>query len=207
MPRKFYIDTHKGITFLVILGMMALFNQWQNATAWVYLALHGTYGVLWVLKSRIFPDKKWEQPVSIWRGVGYYWAGLTLYWITPYLLNSRAVQAPPWLLGMVISTCTLGIFLHYVSDMQKYIELKYNPGTLITDGLVRNTRSINYFGELLIYGAFALLAMHWLPFVILASVVAVEWLPNMRRKDASLARYPQFAEYEKNSRKFIPFLY
>jgi protein-S-isoprenylcysteine O-methyltransferase Ste14 len=207
MPRKFYIDTHKGITFLVILGMMALFNQWQNATAWVYLALHGTYGVLWVLKSRIFPDKKWEQPVSIWRGVGYYWAGLTLYWIAPYLLNSRGVHAPPWLLGMVISTCTLGIFLHYVSDMQKYIELKYNPGNLITDGLVRRTRSINYFGELLVYGVFALLARHWLPFVILALVVAIEWLPNMRRKDASLARYPQFAEYEKNSRKFIPFLY
>ena len=207
MPRKFYIVRHKGITFLVILGMMALFNQWQNATAWVYLALHGTYGVLWVLKSRIFPDKKWEQPVSIWRGAGYFWGGMTLFWIAPYLLNSRAVDAPPWLLGMAISVYTFGIFLHYTSDMQKYIELKYNPGNSITDGLVGRTRSINYFGELLIYGAFALLAMHWLPFVILALAVAIEWLPNMRRKDASLARYPQFAAYERTSRKFIPFLY
>jgi len=72
---------------------------------------------------------------------------------------------------------------------------------------MRRTRSINYFGELLIYGTFALLAMHWLPFAILGLAVAVEWLPNMRRKDASLSRYPQFAEYKKNTRKFIPFLY
>jgi hypothetical protein len=74
MPRRFFIDPHKGVTFLVILGMMALFSQWQNATAWVYLALHGTYGILWVLKSRNFPDKKWEQP-SLARP--YYYSGLT----------------------------------------------------------------------------------------------------------------------------------
>lgn len=207
MPRKFFIDTHKGITFLVILGMMAFFSQWQNATAWIYLALHGTYGILWVLKSHIFPDKKWEQPVSLWRGAGYYWGGLTLYWIAPYLLNSRGVQAPPWLLGIAISLYTFGVFLHYAADMQKHTALRYNPDNLITDGLLSHTRNINYFGELLIYGACALLAMHWLPFVILALAIAVEWLPNMRRKDESLARYPQFAAYKKNSRKFIPFLY
>ena len=103
MPRKFYIDTHKGITFLVILGMIAAFNQWQNATAWIYLALHGTYGILWVLKSRIFPDRQWEQPVSVWRGVLYHWGGLTLYWVAPYLLTSRGVQATPWFLALAIS--------------------------------------------------------------------------------------------------------
>jgi hypothetical protein len=64
MKQKFYIDTHKGVTPLAILAMMALHNQWQNSTAWIYLALHGTYGILWVLKSRFFPDKQWEQQAS-----------------------------------------------------------------------------------------------------------------------------------------------
>ena len=32
----------KGITFLVVLVMMAIYDQWQNTTAWTYLALHGT---------------------------------------------------------------------------------------------------------------------------------------------------------------------
>ena len=58
MKQKFYIDTHKGVTALFVLLLMAIFNQWQNPTAWVYLALHGTYGVCWVLKSRIFPDRR-----------------------------------------------------------------------------------------------------------------------------------------------------
>lgn len=207
MPRKFFIDSHKGVTFLAVLVMMAIFNQWQNPTAWIYLALHGTYGILWVLKSRIFPDKRWEQRVSVWRGLVYYWGGLTLYWVAPFLLTSRNVHAPAWMLGAVVGVFTFGVFLHYTSDMQKYTELRYNPDHLITDGLMARTRNINYFGELLIYAAFALLALHWIPLMILVLAVAVEWLPNMRRKDESLARYPGFANYKRKSSKFIPFLY
>ena len=40
------------------------FNKaWDNVLAWIYLALHGTYGVLWILKSRYFGDLAglWER--------------------------------------------------------------------------------------------------------------------------------------------------
>ena len=147
MKQKYFIDTHKGITFLAILAMMAVFNQWQNSTAWIYLALHGTYGILWVAKSWIFPDKQWEEA----KGLGFglvIWAGLSLYWITGYLITSLSTAAPAWLLALCISIYTIGIFLHFVTDMQKYIELKYNPGHLISDGLLRRVRNMNYFGEL-----------------------------------------------------------
>ena len=207
MPRRFFIDTHKGVTFLVILFLMAYFHQWGNTTAWIYLALHGTYGMLWVLKSHIFPDKKWEEKISVWWGILYYWGGMTLYWVAPFLITSRGVEAPSWMLALAISLYTLGIFLHFTADMQKYAQLNLHPGQLITGGMLRCTRSINYFGELLIYGAFAMLALHWLPFLILGLVIAIEWLPNMNRKDRSLARYPEFAEYRRNTRKFIPFIY
>jgi steroid 5-alpha reductase family enzyme len=207
MPRKFFIDTHKGVTFLAILVMMAIFRQWGNTTAWIYLALHGTYGMLWVFKSHVFPDRKWEEKINPWWGMVYYWGGMTLYWIAPFLITSHGVQALPWLLALAISLYALGIFLHFTADMQKFVQLQHNPGQLITDGMLRRTRSINYFGELLIYGAFALLAMHWLPFVILGLVIAIEWLPNMNRKDLSLSRYPEFDEYRRTTRKFIPFVY
>jgi steroid 5-alpha reductase family enzyme len=91
--------------------------------------------------------------------------------------------------------------------MQKTIALRDRPEHLITDGMMARTRNLNYFGELLIYGAFALLALHWLPFIILGLVIAVEWLPNMRRKDQSLARYAQFDDYKRKTRKFVPYLY
>jgi len=206
MKQKFFIDSHKGITFLAVLGMMAYFNQWDNVTAWIYLALHGTYGILWVLKSRIFPDQQWETSKGVWYGL-YIWAGLSLYWIAPFLITSRAVQAPGWLIGLCISMYTLGVFLHFAGDMQKTIELKYNPGQLITDGLMSRSRNINYFGELLIYLGFSLLAMHWLPMLAILLFMVIIWVPNILKKEKSLSRYASFAEYKRKSKLFIPFLF
>ena len=206
MKQKIFIDSHKGITFLAILGMIAYFNQWQNTTALIYLALHGTYGILWVLKSRIFPDKQWEEVRSIWYGL-YIWAGLSLYWITPFLITSRASTVPGWLLALCTSMYTFGIFLHFVADMQKYIEIKYNPNHLITDGLLNKVRNINYFGELLIYLGFGLLAMHWLPILIIFLFIIIIWFPNMLKKEKSLSRYPEFVQYQQKSKLFIPFIF
>ncbi|MEI7849080.1 MAG: DUF1295 domain-containing protein [Chloroflexota bacterium] len=206
MKQKFFIDSHKGITFLVILGLMTYFKQWQNPTIWIYLALHGTYGMLWVLKSQIFPDRQWENNSSIWYGF-YIWAGLSLYWITPYLITSRLISTPAWLLALCVSMYTFGVFLHFAADMQKYMELKYNPGHLITDGLMSKVRNINYFGELLIYLGFSLLAMHWLPLLVIILFIGIIWAPNMLKKEKSLSRYPEFSRYKKETKLFIPFLF
>jgi len=206
MKQKHFIDSHKAITFLAILLLMGIYNQWGNSTAWVYLALHGTYGFLWVLKSRIFPDKSWDQKT----GMGYalvILGGLTLYWITPWLITSRNIQAPPWWLGICISMNIFGVFFHYTSDMQKHTSLSRSPGQLITDGMMAKVRNLNYFGEFLIYLGFGLLAMHWLPIVIVFAYVFVIWVPNMRKKDYSLSRYPEFEAYRNRSKFFIPFLW
>lgn len=206
MKQKFFIDSHKGVTFAVVLLMMAYFNQWQNPTAWVYLALHGTYGLLWVLKSRIFPDAQWEQKTS----PGYalvIWGALTLYWIPPFLLTWRGVQAPPWLLGLAVSLNTLGVFLHFATDMQKYTQLRFQPGKLISDGMMARVRNGNYFGELLIYSAFAMLAMDWLAFIPLGLFILFFWAPNMARKERILSQLPGFEEYRRASKLFIPFLF
>jgi steroid 5-alpha reductase family enzyme len=206
MKQKHFIDTHKGATWIAVLAMMAAYGQWANATAWVYLALHGTYGLLWVLKSRIYPDRSWERETSLWYGL-VIWGGLTLYWIAPWLLVSRAVESPPWYLGMCVALYAVGVFLHFVADMQKYTALKLRPGHLITDGMFARCRNPNYLGELLIYLGFGLLARHWVPIVVLALFVGVVWVPNMLRKDRSLSRYPEFEEYRRRSKLFVPFLF
>jgi len=205
MKQKTFIDTHKGLTFLAILAFMAVYHQWRNPTAWVYLALHGTYGILWVLKSRIYGDRQWEQRTGLGYGL-VIWGGLTLYWIAPWLLTSRGVVAPGWYAGVCISLYVFGVFFHFASDMQKHTALRLHPG-LITDGLFACVRNPNYFGELLIYLGFGLLAMHWLPLVVIALFVVFVWLPNMRRKDRSLARYDGFKAYRRRTKLFLPFLW
>jgi protein-S-isoprenylcysteine O-methyltransferase Ste14 len=72
--------------------------------------------------------------------------------------------------------------------------------------MMARTRNLNYFGELLIYLALALLAMHWLPLLVLLAFVVFVWIPNMRRKDRSLARYLEFDAYRRRTKWFIPFV-
>ena len=206
MKQKHFIDSHKGATAPAVFFLIWYFGQWDNATAWIYLALHGSYGIMWVLKSAIFPDKTWEAKCSIWYGL-YIWGGLSMYWISPWIIMSTPVENSPMYLGIIVAMFALGVFFHYAADMQKHAYLTLNPGNLITDGLMAKCRNTNYFGELLIYLSFALMSHHWLPVAVLIAFMAIIWFPNMRRKDKSLSRYPEYAEYKKRSSLLIPFLW
>jgi steroid 5-alpha reductase family enzyme len=206
MKHKVFIDTQKGATFIFVLLMMGLYDQWQNPTLWIYLALHGSYGFLWILKSRIFPDQAWERTVS-W-GFGLLsWAALCLYWVAPWLLAARGVQAPGWYLALCVSVYIFGVFAHFTTDMQKWATLKVQPDHLITDGMFARLRNTNYFGELLIYLGFGSLAMHWLPIAILLLWVVAYWLPRMRNKDRALSVYADFESYRKQTRLFLPYIF
>ena len=146
MKLKYFIDTNKAATLFVILILMAVYNQWSNTTAWVYLALHGTYGFLWLTKSKVFPDRRWEQPTSLWFGI-LSWAGLSLYWIAPWIIVSQGVEAPNWYLWICVSVYAFGVFLHFSSDMQKHVSLSLRPNQLVTEGLWSLVRNPNYLGE------------------------------------------------------------
>ena len=212
MKYKFYIDTHKGATFFYILSLIYFFNAFDNILAMVYLAIHGSYGFFWVLKSRIFPDKTWEVKVPLYYGF-VIWFGLSLYWIAPWIIVSGFFYDISMIsnLNIIIASgiflYAFGVFLHFTSDMQKFTRLKSKPGQLIDDGLFRRCRNTNYFGELLIYSSFALLSMHWIPWVVLLLFIILVWASNMLRKDKSLAKYDNFEDYKKGSKLFIPFIY
>jgi protein-S-isoprenylcysteine O-methyltransferase Ste14 len=135
--------------------------------------------------------------------VGAVFLPLASYYIAPFLLISRHVMLVPWVFAVAVSIYTLGVFYHYVGDAQKYYTLRLRKG-LIDDGLFGRTRNPNYLGEILIYGAFALLSWHWLPFLVLAGWIFGFFLRNMRNKDRSLSRHPGFAEYKARTGLLIP---
>lgn len=204
MKVKHIINFQKGTSSLFILGLMVIY---QNFTigAWIYLALHGTYGIMWLLKDRIFPDKQWELEISIPQAIlGSIMLGL--YWVAPFILVSSFSEPPAPLIAAVVSLNLLGVFLHFGSDAQKYYTLKYQPG-LITEGFFARSRNINYLGEIFIYGGFAMLVQHWLPFAILGLFGVTIFIPNMLKKEKSLSRYPEFEQYKANSGLILPKLF
>ena len=212
MKQKHFIDIHKGLNSIAILLLMYYFNSWNNLIAWIYLALHGTYGYLWILKSRIFPDKQWENKTNLSYGL-FIWLGLSLYWISPYIIISGNSILPfsipiyPIYIFFCLTIYILGVFLHFTSDMQKFIQLKLKKGNLINDGMFRSLRNTNYLGELFIYLGFSLLALDWAPLIALLLFVTLIWIPNMYKKDISLSKYSDFKKYKSKTKKFIPFIW
>ena len=204
MKIKYAINLHKAATPLFVLGLMFLYDNFTLGP-WIYLALHGSYCILWLLKDRIFADKNWEEELPIAMGIVTFII-LETYWIAPFMLISSGFVPPIPLVAAAIFINIIGVFLVYGSDAQKYYTLKYRRG-LIAEGFFARCRNTNYLGEASIYISFALLAWHWLPFIVLAAYIAGVWIPNMFKKERSLSRYPEFAAYKANSGFFLPKLF
>ena len=57
------INFQKGGTLPFVLGLMVLTDTWTS-TAWTYLALHGSYGLIWLLKDAVMPDARWQTRIT-----------------------------------------------------------------------------------------------------------------------------------------------
>ncbi len=201
MKTSHAIDLHKVLTAPVVLAMMIAYDDF-SAGAWAYLAIHGSYGLMWRYKSLVFPDRQWDQTITAAFGVQMF-VGLGLYWVAPWLLISGGTEAPGWLIGLAVALWGFGTLFHYGADAQKHFVLQARPG-LITDGFFARTRNPNYLGEVLIYAAFATLSMHWIPWLINGFYWIVVFVPNMRKKDASMSRYPEWDAYVARTGLLLP---
>ncbi len=195
------INLHKGLTAFVVVGFMILFDNFTIAP-YVYLALHGTYGLLWLLKEKIFPDPYFKEKINFLTSVtGFIFLGS--YWVAPYILISSQKPVPNIIIAASISINIIGVFLHFASDAQKYFSLKLKKD-LIKEGFFKNIRNTNYLGEILIYLSFAILSMNFIPFVILTIFFFIVFLPRMLKKDASLTKYDSFEEYKEKTGLIFP---
>jgi len=193
---------------LVFLGILIAYYQNTTMAAWVYLAMHGGYGLVWLIKDLSFPDAGWQKKITIAGGINAFIGVLGWYWVFGWLLisgysdPSYPLPEPGWF-ALCIVMCLTGSVIMIAADAQKYYTLRHKPG-LITDGLHRYIRHPNYLGEMMIYTSFALMVWHWLPFLILALVWLGVFAVNMMHKEASLARHPGWAEYRSRSWWLVP---
>lgn len=201
------INFQKGGTLFYV-ALLMLWFQNDSTAAWVYLALHGSYGLCWLIKHFAFPDASWEKRVTLGGGLLAFLFVLCPYWVFPYLLISGVLgpshPAPSnALLAFCIGLHTVGVVIMMAADSQKYYMLKYRGG-LIEEGMFKYIRHPNYLGEMMLYAAYALLVQHWIPWLILAWVWIGIFLVNVLMKEASLARYPEWPAYKARTGLLLP---
>ena len=203
------INFQKAGTLFYVLALM-MFYQNFRIESWLYLALHGGYGVVWLIKDLCFPDAAWQKKITFAGGLLAFFGVLFWYWVMAWLLISSST-IPNYPIGnhlwffLCILFCLIGCVIMVVADAQKYYTLRVQKG-LIKDGIHRYIRHPNYLGEMMIYGSFAMLVWHWLAFIIIGVVWLFVFIPNMLAKEQSLSRFPQWKSYKKTSGWILPFL-
>lgn len=203
MPAKWVINSFKFCTLPYSIALMAFFNNWTT-TAKLYSALHGSYGVMWLIKDASFPDPKFDQrcpPLGCINQSIF----LSLYWIAPYLINSEGLEVSSTQQACCVFTFVVGVVMMMMADCHKYYALKYNwelvkkKQFLVCDGIHARCRNPNYLGEMMLYWAFAGLCPRWTPKIILFTIWITTFYSNMAIKDESLKRKPGGPEYMKTS--------
>ena len=192
------INAQKTGTIFIMSFLMFYYNNYSTG-AWLYLSLHGTYGLLWFLKDMVFPDKSFQHYLTVAPAI-LVTLFLLSYWLMGYeVMCGLGDQNPS---GKKIFGCffifTFGNILMMCSDLQKYIVLKYKKG-LIDDYFLKNNRNTNYFGEILVYLTFAIACGRKEGYIMLI----LEWIiffgSRIYMKDLNLAKKHGFEKYKKNS--------
>src|SRR5215469_1137303 len=197
------INAHKILVIPVVLALMLYFHNW-SAAAFLYLGLHGTYALLWLIKQAVFPDKRWAQPIPLWIGLFVPFLPLMAYLVGAYLLISEHTLVPNWVFAAGPFLVILGVFLHYVSDAHKFFTLRARDG-LIVDGLFGRTRNPNYLGEIMTNMGCVLVSWHWQAALVLTGWF-LYYVHGMRQKDKSMSRYLEFAAYKQRTGMLLPAL-
>ena len=98
----------------------------------LYLFLHGTYGIFWLLKDLLYPDASFKQMASVGSLIVLTTA-LCLYWMMPVTIaTGYGVQEPTNLrILFCVVTYIIGLILMLGSDIQKTATLAKKKGILI----------------------------------------------------------------------------
>jgi hypothetical protein len=128
------INFQKLTTIPMLLLLMKHYGN-ESVAAWVYLALQGSYALVWLVKDLAFPDAKFHQPATI--GAGIASLVTVLGGRTGYPFADDA-----WF-SLCISLSIVGSTIMIAADAQKYFTLRVRSG-LIIDGMYRFVRHPNY---------------------------------------------------------------
>ena len=144
-PVHIIVNIQKSSTIIVMYLLMIYFHNYSLG-AYIYLSLHGFYGLLWVIKDLIFPDKTLHVKTCFLPALALFTL-LFFYWGLGFeMMSGIGIQNPSN--GRIFSCFfiySFGIIFMICTDLQKYLMLQYHKG-LISNYFLAWNRNTNYFG-------------------------------------------------------------
>ena len=175
----------------------------------IYLCLHISYCLWWLLEQWLFPQRRQQlftekvgiltlAIVILFVGVFYCLPGYFAFTNpNPVSYLTIAITLPLYIFGSLINTG---------ADVQKMVA-KSMGGGLVKDGIWRSVRHINYLGDLMRYTSFSLIAGNWWAF-LLPGIITLLYVQRINQKEQSMVnKYSDFVAYQQNSSRLLPWLW
>lgn len=192
------INFFKFGAFVFMLSAMIYFDNFSKG-CWVYLSLHGSYGIIWILKDKVFPDKAFQVKIGTLELIvislilaGYYMMGFTM--VTRIANNDPSDER----VFACFFSYVIGVVLMTGTDIQKYVHLTFKK-ELISNHFLATNRNTNFLGEMLIYFSFAAISNEAIGYIVLLLVWSTVFVSRIWLKERSLMKKQGGQAYIKNT--------
>jgi protein-S-isoprenylcysteine O-methyltransferase Ste14 len=202
------INAAKALTILLLLVLAATLGVGDMRQV-LYLSLHISYCLWWLIEQWLFPLRK-EQLFTERVGLGGFVMALLFIGVL-YALPGLAAFLNPAPIGAGTVALALGLFIfgsliNATADVQKMTAKAMGAG-LVADGIWRKVRHVNYLGDLLRYLSFAVVAgLAWA--YVVPALVLLLYLQRIGQKERQMgAKYGEFGAYQGRSTRLVPWLW
>ncbi|MEB3308005.1 MAG: DUF1295 domain-containing protein, partial [Cyanobacteriota bacterium] len=194
------INAAKVLTIVLLLVLAAVVGV-RDMRQVLYLSLHISYCLWWLLEQGLFPERSRQlfcervgpggfAAALLFIGVLYSLPGL-LAFLNPTPISAVAV-------AMAIGFFSFGSLINASADVQKMTAKAMGAG-LVSDGIWRRVRHVNYLGDLLRYLSFAMVAGKGWAYLVPGFVLVI-YLQRIAQKEEKMAgNYPDFEAYQQRS--------
>ncbi len=201
------INTAKILTITCLIGFAVIFGI-QDVRQVIYLCLHISYCAWWLLEQWFYPARKqlFNEPVGV---LGFIFSlvfvGL-LYALPGYFAFTNPVPLSFTATAIALPLYIFGSLINTSADVQK-MTAKQEGAKLVSDGIWRFSRNINYFGDLMRYLSFSVVAGSIWAYLV-PSAIALLYLQRISQKEQTMVeKYADYATYQQSSRRLIPFIW
>ncbi|MBZ8180576.1 DUF1295 domain-containing protein [Oscillatoria salina IIICB1] len=202
------INVAKILTILILITLSIIFGvrDWRQV---VYLCLHISYCLWWLIEQGIYPQRReiiFNEPADT-----KVFISIVLFVGVFYSLPGYLAFTNPEPLGFIACSFALPLFIfgsliNAIADVQKLTAKQYGAD-LIVDNIWRFARHINYFGDLLRYLSFSIVAGSLWAYLVPA-VILLLYLQRISQKEDSMAKkYPDYTDYQEKTARLIPFIW
>ncbi|MFM7636051.1 MAG: methyltransferase family protein [Cyanobacteriota bacterium] len=202
------INTAKGLTLLLLLGLAALVGV-RDMRQVIYLSLHISYCLWWLLEQWLFPERRRQLFSERVGMVGFGGTVLVVgvfYSLPGLLAFLNPIPISPVAVAVALVLFSFGSLINTAADVQKTTAKTLGAG-LVSDGIWRRVRHVNYLGDLLRYLSFAVVAGNGWAYLVPGLVLLI-YLQRIGLKERQMeAKYPAYAAYQQRSHRLLPGLW